>query len=39
MQNGISQQSPNPPLDRITYIAAINDYLSELLSAARFSAA
>ena len=26
MQNGISQQSPNPPLDRITYIAAITDY-------------
>ena len=25
MQNGISQQSPNPPLDRISYIAAISD--------------
>ena len=25
MQNGVSQRNPNPPLDRITYIAAITD--------------
>jgi hypothetical protein len=26
MQTGIPNRNPNPPLDRITYIAAISDY-------------